>query len=161
MIVVSDTSAISNLILIDKLSLLKEVFGEVIIPNKVYSEIIALESLNINLTEFKSSIFIFTKKISDIELFNKLILNLDDGESEAIVLAKELNADFLLIDEVKGRKVARDFNLKIIGLIGVLLKAKEMKLIPNIKNILDELKINAGFWISEDLYFEILKISDE
>jgi len=57
MIVVSDTSAISNLILINRLELLKSVFGKVLIPVKVYSEITALENFNVDLSNFKESDF--------------------------------------------------------------------------------------------------------
>jgi len=89
-----------------------------------------------------------------MNLFNNLIVNLDSGESEAIVLAKELDADFLLMDEIKGRKIAKEFQIKTIGLIGVLIKAKEMKIIYSVKEILEELRNTAGFWISQNLYLE-------
>jgi len=135
MIVVSDTSAISNLILINRLELLKSVFGKVLIPVKVYSEITALENFNVDLSNFKESDFIEVKEISNMNLFNNLIVNLDSGESGAIVLAKE-------------------FQIKTIGLIGVLIKAKEMKIIYSVKEILEELRNTAGFWISQNLYLE-------
>ena len=95
MIVVSDTSAISNLIVIDKLEILEKVFNKIIIPKKVYEEIIELKKFDFDLKKFESSKLIVKHEIVDIKLVNSHTSRLDLSEAEAITLAKEINADFL------------------------------------------------------------------
>ncbi len=73
------------------------------------------------------------------------------GEVRAIILAEELGADHLLMDERAGRRVAKLRNLSVIGMVGTLLLAKQQGLIPNVKDILDEL-IVRGMRISLRLY---------
>ena len=71
--------------------------------------------------------------------FLKTITNLGWGECAAMILAEELEADQLLIDDLEARRVALSRNLKIIGTIGILLVAKQQGLIPKIKDVLDDL----------------------
>ena len=85
---------------------------------------------------------------------------LDLGESEAIVLAKENKIKDILIDEYKGRKIAKETGLFPIGTIGVLLQAKRQKYIKEIKSELDKLIVNH-IRISTDLYATALKIAGE
>src|SRR5258708_4525121 len=132
-VVVSDTSPITNLILINQLLLLEKVFNEIIIPDKVYLEILQLKKFLERLNEFKQAKWIIRKSISDALAFRKLTATLDEGEAEAIVLAREVHADYLLVDEKKGRKQAAQMGLNTIGLLGVLLKAKQQKHIPAVK----------------------------
>ena len=79
---------------------------------------------------------------------------LDRGEAEAIILAKELSADRLLIDEKAGRNVSKRLKLKIIGTLGILLLAKEERLIPQIAETIDKLKEN-NFWIGKEVEQQI------
>jgi predicted nucleic acid-binding protein len=113
------------------------------------------------LNEFKSAKWIIKGSIHDTNIYRSLISRVDQGEAEAITLAKELNADYLLIDEKKGRKIAHEFGLRTVGLLGVLLKAKTQKHISVLKPVLDRLMSGADFWISEDLYSHSLKLAGE
>lgn len=154
MIVVSDTSPITNLIQIEKIHILKAIFSEIIIPNEVYAELIELDFQKKVLETID---WISTKNATDTALLKQLSKDLDRGEAESIVLAIELNADFLLIDEKKGRKAAREYGIEITGLLGVLRLAKLNGLIENLQVVMDELIFKTGFRIHPKLYEQVLK----
>lgn len=161
MIIISDTSPIANLLQIRKLELLKLIFGRIIIPPTVDKEIRELEKFNMDLEEYHKGKWIEIIYPKDMMLLKQLKEELDEGEAEAIVLAKELHADFLLIDERLGTKKAKDQGLNTIGLLGVLMKAKEEGLISYVKPIIEELEKEAGFWISDKLRKMLLKVAGE
>ena len=161
MIIVSDTSPIANLIQIGKLSLLKEVFGEIVIPPAVKQEIEKLANFGVPLEEFKQSDWIITKEPNNKGQIKEFMEEIDEGESEAIVLALEMHAEYVLMDERIGTKKARALGLQTIGLIGVLLKAKENGYIPEIAPVLQELINTAHFWISTPVYQKALELAKE
>jgi len=160
-VVVSDTSCISNLIVIGRLDLLKSTYGHILIPTAVWSEVTALEKFGVNLTEFRGASWIEMIPVKPEELVQLQPFKLDVGETEAIALAKIVAADLLLIDERMGREVARKLGIKTTGLLGTIITAKSLNKAISVKQILDELKTKAGFWISNDLYLEALKLSNE
>lgn len=139
MIIVSDTSPISNLLRIGQLSILKNLYSCVIIPQRVYQELRELTKFGIDFTLIESADWIKTQVILDQVLALTLLSELDPGEAEAIVLAIELKADRLLIDERIGRKIAKRYGLNITGLLGILVAAKQNSLIPEIKPLLNQL----------------------
>ena len=100
MIVISDTSCVGYLIIIDRLTLLQQNFNNIIIPSSVHREILALSG-NYDLISYLNADWISIKEIANHELYKNLLKEVDEGESEAIVLSKEVNADLLLIDERK------------------------------------------------------------
>jgi len=90
----------------------------------------------------------------------KLSLDRPLGESEAIALAEELNADLLIIDERLGTKIAKDRGLETIGLLGLLIRAKEKSIVKTLRPVLEELEIN-GFWMGDKLKKRILELVNE
>lgn len=124
MIVVSDTSAISALIKIGQVELLYRLYGRVIVPSAVWAELTILDiRYGYDLSTLNEDWFEVVS-IRNHELFKQYLSVLDEGESEALVLTQELNADLLLIDEMKGRKVAESIGIRYTGVLGILLSAK-------------------------------------
>ncbi len=156
MIIVSDTSPVSNLLLIGRLDLLRQLYRSVVVPTSVDTEIRMLKGLGKDISEYENAIWIkvLTPKDQAKTSFFKSIL--DPGEAEAIALALELNCDFLLIDERIGTKVARENGLRTLGLVGVLVNAKEQKFIPQVRPILEELRSVAGFWLTDKFFERVL-----
>ncbi len=107
MIVVSDTSPISALFRIGELHLLPQLYGEIIVPFAVMGELLELEKSGVDIGLIKQATWLVSIKVKEQKQVDHLLLDLDVGEAEAIILAKELNADWLLIDESKGRKHAK------------------------------------------------------
>ncbi|MBK8562113.1 MAG: DUF3368 domain-containing protein [Saprospiraceae bacterium] len=156
MIVISDTSPISNLFVIGRLDLLQEIYQQIILPQAVYDELMKLKSFGYDIQEIDKLVWMVVKKPVNSQQVLLLRMNLDAGESEAIVLSQETNADLLLIDERAGAKKAKELGLKTIGLLGVLVKAKDLGMFDSLKSILEELQEKAGFWLSAKLKKEIL-----
>lgn len=156
MIVVSNTSPIMNLAIIGQLNLLNRLYGKVFIPEAVFQELSTVDSEESGLLRIQLHSWIEKRFITNHFLVDALLLDLDVGEAEAIVLAKDIKADLLLIDERRGRTIASRLGLKVIGLLGVLVEVKRMGFISRVKPILDELIEKAGFWISSQLYKHVL-----
>ncbi|WP_035991035.1 DUF3368 domain-containing protein [Leptolyngbya sp. KIOST-1] len=161
MIIVSDTSPISNLLRIGQLPLLQVLYGRVVIPESVYEEIRELESFGIDTSWLSNTEWITIQPVGNRAFAESLKNELDPGEAEAIALAIELKADRLLMDERLGRQVAQRFSLKVTGLLGVLVAAKQDRLIAELKPILDDLITQAKFRVHSDLYRQILQDVDE
>jgi len=162
MTVVSNTSPISNLAAIGQLSLLQQVYGSITIPQAVADEIAKVATVYTQAASIPNQSWIAIQTVNDTTTIERLRgEKLDAGESEAIALALELDAELLLIDEQLGRRIAVNEGLNITGLVGVLLEAKNRKLISKIKPIIDALMIQARFRISSQLYAEILRLAGE
>ncbi|WP_420458359.1 DUF3368 domain-containing protein [Neolewinella sp.] len=158
MIVVSDTSVITNLAQIEYLDLLKNLYRRIVIPTHVSDELMH-HAGTMNLV--KECSWIEAVVPTDKKLYEKLLTTLDPGEAAAIVLSKELSADLLLIDERKGRRVAKDNGIRIVGLLGVLIDGKQRGTLPDIKPIMDRLIYETGFRVSSGLYQRVLREVDE
>lgn len=161
MIVVSDTSALCNLALVDCLWLLAAIYQTIIIPEVVANELAAASNLTIS--SILQLSWIQTQSLTNSQLSDQLQQGrgLDAGEANAIALALELQADDLLIDERLGRQEARRLGLSIIGILGILLIAKQRKLIPQVQPVMDASIDQAGFRVSPQLYQRVLALSQE
>ena len=161
MTVISDTTPIISLIKINRLDLLQKLFGEILIPEAVYKELTTNIAFKNEADIVKNSDFLKTSAVQNRKALEVLQVasGLDDGESEAIILADELNSDVLIIDERKGRKVAQKLGIKITGTVGVLLQAHNENMITadEIKNYLEQLK-NSNIRLSDSLIQEALSL---
>ncbi len=153
MIVVSDTSPITALITIQQIDLLRQLYNEVKIPSAVAEELLAYHTA--------LPPFIQAVPVTAIPRLTELNRQLDRGEAEAIVLAKELHADLLLIDEALGREAARQEHLPVIGLMGVLLIAKKKGLVSSLTEIIERLETEAGFYLSRPVKARVLAAAGE
>lgn len=160
MIVVSDTSCIGYLLMIDNLRLLKDNFNQIIIPEAVRLELLNLSS-KYNIQQFLDEKWVKVMSINDSNLFDQLSKQLDEGESEAIALCKELKADLLLIDERKGTSIARSLGIETIGILGVLLLSKKRGIISSVNPVFDKLISETTFRISKELHKKFLQQANE
>jgi predicted nucleic acid-binding protein len=160
-IVVSNTSPITNLAAVGQLSLLQQLYENIVIPQAVYDEMAGLGYTVPGTVEVQTLSWIQIQQVRNLTLVTELQRELDKGEAEAIVLAVELGADALLMDERRGRRIASRFGLNVIGLLGVLLEAKHSGLIPAVKPVMDVLIERIGFRISNQLYSDILHSAGE
>jgi uncharacterized protein len=160
-VVVADTSSVSNLIVVQKLDLLHSLFGDVFIPERVFVEIEQLANFGIDMSVFVNADWIKTKSLEDFSVYDQLTETLDRGESEAIALSLTYTNSLLLIDERKGRAIAESYNIRCIGLVGILILAKEKGFIGAVKPLLDRLIEEANFFISAKVYQSALSAANE
>jgi len=153
MIVVSDTSPLTALLAVEQADLLKQLFGEVVIPNAVESELMRTHPV--------LPVWLRVGSVQNSAKAAVYARSLDRGEAEAIALAEELHADHLLIDERKGRRLPQQQGLPIVGLLGVVLMAKRAKLIPSARTLLEKLDDKAGIYLSRELKEAALKAIGE
>ncbi|NOR69960.1 MAG: DUF3368 domain-containing protein [Methylomarinum sp.] len=155
--IVANTTPLISLASIGKLELLKDVFGEIIIADAVYNEIKAKQGYGYS--EIDND-YIKVQSIKGIAYRDFLLSQLDLGETETIILAKEIDADFVIIDENIAYKIAKSSELNVVRTLSILLRAKEKGLIPALKPLLDEMIIK-GRWYSQRVYKTILEQAGE
>lgn len=155
--IVSNTSPLSNLIFIGEIAWLRQVYPKITIPPMVHTELSRLEKIRPAIASLIQQGWLEIQTPNDVTLKQSL----DPGEAEAIALALEIKADRLLIDERLGRQVAARQGLKIRGIVGLLIRAKQQGLIPEVKPVLDRLRSQAGFRVSPALYATALQEAGE
>lgn len=149
MIVVSDTSPITSLLAVDQTELLRQLFGEVVIPPAVKTELLR--------THPTLPVWLRIQSLRDSAKADAYAQTVDRGEAEAIALAEELHASHLLIDERKGRRLAQRQHVPVIGLLGVVLLAKRANLISSARSLLERLDREAGIYLGDELKEAALK----
>ena len=144
MIVVSDTTPLISLMKASRLEVLQQLFGQVLIPTAVFDELTSNESFREEAQQIRDCPYIRVVSVSETKAVDVLrrSTGLDLGESEAIVYADDNKAQVLLMDEAKGRQVAKAMGLFIMGTIGVLLAAFDEKILSaaDVKEALHRLK---------------------
>ncbi len=153
--VVSDSTPLIALARINRFSLLQELFGKLIIPTAVYTEIVTDGKQRSGSDELKNANWIQCHQPSNHELVTFLKSSLDDGEAEAIALTHEMDADLLLMDDNDGRCIAESVGIELTGTVGLLLRYYQGQP-EKCKEALDEL-LADGFRLSKAVYANILE----
>jgi predicted nucleic acid-binding protein len=154
MLVVADTSPINYLILIQHERLLPTLYTQVLVPPAVLRELEDPETPEAVRTWVAHPPAWFARRALQQPLAETVLPELGAGEREAIVVAEEVQADFLLIDERDGRRVARSRALAVIGTLGVLEEAAARGLI-DLPSALAQLQATT-FYASPALFEALL-----
>jgi len=161
MIIVSNTTPLIGLASIQRFDLLQKLFGELYIAQAVYDEAVtAGREVGGAKREVSTATWSKTVSVKDRLAVEVLLDELDLGEAETIVLARELGADWVLMDEKKGRRKLTQMGLQKIGTVGILLKAKQIGLLSVIRPELEELR-QQGFSISQAVIDAVLRQANE
>jgi len=160
MIVVSDSTILIGLVKIGKLDLLKEIFSKLYIPEEVFKEVVERGKGKPGSKVIKEATWIESKPVKDKIQVAFLRGSLERGEAEVLVLARELEADLILLDEEKARKSAAIAGFEIMGLLGLFILAKNLGLIHEVRPLVDELMIKK-FRISDKIIEKTLKKAGE
>jgi predicted nucleic acid-binding protein len=157
MVLVADASALIALATCDSLTLLEALFGNVLVPEAVFSEVSALDKPQ----SARLQNYLHGKvRVVDMQRYVYLDAFADAGETQAMLLYKEVAADYLLIDDKRGRKVAKINQIKTVGSLSVLLQAKRIGLIPLVTPLIEQIAASPVF-MSESLMQTVLELAGE
>jgi predicted nucleic acid-binding protein len=157
MILVADASALIALATCDGLRWLDALFGEVLVPEVVFQEVaFADKPQAMHLHAYLQG------RVRHVDMAGFVYLDAyaDAGETQAMLLYKSVHADYLLIDDKRGRKVAHINQIKTIGSLGVLIQAKKAGLITHVKPSLD-LIAESQIYMSVDVINAVLAMAGE
>jgi len=157
MILIADASALIALSVCNSLPVLDTLFGTVLVPEAVYLEVAAADKPH---SEPLRHYLQGKVRQVDMRHFVFLDASADAGETAAMLLYKKLDADYLLIDDKRGRKVAAINQIKTVGSLGVLLQAKRTGLIESIAPLLAQIDASPVF-ISRTLLETVLELAGE
>lgn len=146
--VVSDSTILIGLAKIERMDLLQNLFQQVYIPDAVFKEVADDKKQRAGAIFVKKASWIIRKRVKDQTEVRFLTNVLGQGEAEALVLAKEMCADLILLDDDKARKSAISAGFNVIGVIGILLVAKRIGLIKSVEAQIERLR-KAKFRISD------------
>jgi predicted nucleic acid-binding protein len=160
-IVVSNTTPLIGLASIERFQLLEQLFAEIHIPQAVYDEaVVAGREEGGAKREVQAATWIKTVPVKDRLAVDMLLGELDLGEAETIVLGREIGADWVLMDEKKGRRKLAQLELPKIGTLGILLKAKQVGLLSTLQPEIARLR-RLGFSISQPVVEAVLRQAEE
>jgi predicted nucleic acid-binding protein len=159
-LVVSDSGPLIALGTTGRLALLRDLYGEVLLPREVFEEVAGQGADEPGAPEVRAATYLTVAAAPGDPLQVALRSELDAGEAAALSLAKRVGADLVLIDERKGRLVAHRLGFRVRGTVGVLLDAKTAGLVLSVRDALVELRA-AGVWMSDSLFEEALRIAGE
>ena len=146
--IVLDTGPLIAFARLNRLALVRQVVGVVLIPDAVFDELVTRGQGKPGSAEAAEGIWIRRRSLSDSEALARFPAALHAGEREAILLAEELNVP-LLIDEHRGRDIALARGLEAVGSLRILGEAKTRGLIPAVRPIVDEL-LHLAYWLDEE-----------
>lgn len=145
---VVDSSCLIGLWKIEHIDLLRQMFVQVIVPASVQRE----SDIFCEWFEIRSP--------QNTPLVRSLCTYLGKGEAEAIALGVEIGDCEVLLDDKKARKTAKFLGLKVVGTVGLLLRAKRHAYLTQVKPLLDQL-VSEGFYLSQEIYVKALEIAEE
>jgi predicted nucleic acid-binding protein len=151
MIVVSDTTVLTTLMKCGKESLLREMYGSVVIPQAVFDELIV----------FHPNIPVFVERRIVTKFRELPTSGLGRGETEAILIALELKADLLISDDRRARSAAGKLGLAYSGLLGIALDAKGKGLVFSVKELIELFEKKGGLYVSARLKANALQSAGE
>ena len=158
-LVVTNTTPIIALALIGRLDLLQKLYGQVIAPSAVQAEVVAGGPGGIGCAELLQAAWIRIVALKDPGRAD-LLADLDRGEAEVIVLAQEINADLVIVDERLARRHAKRLGLKLTGTLGILLRAKQVGLVDAVAPMIEQLRF-GGIRLNDALVAEVLALAGE
>jgi uncharacterized protein len=156
----SNSSVLIALSSIGQLPLLAQRFpGGIAIPQAVWHEVVETGAGRVGANEIAAGLntWLIVQPVANQTLILSLQQDLDNGEAEAIALFCEQPSEALLLDEKKARQVARRMALPILGTVGLLIWAKQQRLLPNLQQQLDTLQTVGQFRLSRQVYDEALR----
>jgi predicted nucleic acid-binding protein len=154
MIVVADTSPINYLILIQEVDILPKIYGRVVIPQTVREELVRASAPQL-VRSLIDHLPIWLEVRSPLAVPDSSLAKLDAGERDAIMLATELQADRLIVDEREGRREAERRGIPVIGTLGVLREAAVLKLL-DIRVVVERLQ-TTSFYVAPEVLASLLK----
>ncbi len=161
MIVVSDAGPLIHLAAIGRMDLVVKLTPTITIPEAEWREVVVTGSGLPGSSEVESADWIQVVTPNRLDLVSSLEAGgLDRGESEAIAVAVEREADLLLIDERQGRSTAAAMGLTVVGTIGIVVAARERGDIAAVAPMLAELRA-SGLWLSDVLVERVLRALGE
>jgi len=160
MIVVSNATPLIGLAMAERFDLLQKLFGLIYIPQGVYDEVVTEGGQRFGTQEVSDAAWIELVEVKDRLAVEVLADDLGKGESETIVLAREMGADWVLVDERLARRKLDALGIPTIGTLGILLKAKEVGLLRTVAPAVELLR-TRGFRLSRQVYDDVLRIAGE
>ena len=157
---ISDSSTLIHLAGIGRLELLKDFYGKILITPAVWKEVVEEGKGRPGASEVKeanSSGWIEVIAPSNESVVRLLERELHKGEAEVIALGIERRPAVILLDELEARRVADVYGLHKTGVIGILIRAKLEGKVASLREELDRLRSEAGFWVGDEIYWQALK----
>lgn len=154
-IIVSNTGPLIALSLVERLDILRRIFSRVVISQAVHEEILEGAQKGVGIKAYLRADWIEVHNVTapqDVLLRNVL----DSGEASVVQLSREIGSDYLLIDERKGRKIARSiYGIRVVGTARIIVEARKRGLVSDARKLINDMRA-GGYWIHEDIVNRVL-----